>query len=110
MFDSIRLCTLFSVICVIVCNANQDSISQDLVNSKVQRTVDLTTHLPQITNTITLENNGKSSIRMFLYAVDRALSDKLSFIGASVSKCKLLFSFEKDKWEGLILYSLSPKG
>jgi oligosaccharyltransferase complex subunit alpha (ribophorin I) len=64
------------------CTANQASISADLVNSNVDRTVDLSSHLPKITNAITVENTGKSSVNSYIYAVDANVADSLSFIGA----------------------------
>lgn len=67
------------------CGASPDSINADLVNKNVQVTVDILTHLPKVTANIVLENTGKTSVRSFLYAVDPALKDKLTFIGA-VSK------------------------
>ena len=67
------------------CGANPDSINADLVNSKVLKNIDLTTHLPKITSSITLENTGKTSVRSFLFAADASLTDSLSFIGALVS-------------------------
>ncbi len=76
---------LLSIILSICCGANQDVVNNDLVNSKVQRTVDLSTHLPKISSSITLENAGKSTVRYFLVALSMDQRDHLSFIGATVS-------------------------
>lgn len=73
---------VFSFLLATCCGASEDAVNADLVNSKVFRTVDLSSHLPKISNTITLENGGSAAVRSFLFAVDPALSDKLSFIGA----------------------------
>ena len=62
-----------------------DTINNALVNSKVQRNIDVSDHLPKISSVITLENTGKSTVQSFLFAVDGALSSYLSYIGASVS-------------------------
>lgn len=67
------------------CTANQATIDSGLVVSNVDRTVDISTHLPRINNIITVENTGKSAVKSFLFAVDPSLSGDLSFIGA-VSK------------------------
>lgn len=64
--------------------ANQASISADLVNNNVDRTVDLSTHLPKISNSITVQNTGKSSVNSYIYAVDTSVANDLSFIGAVV--------------------------
>ena len=76
---------LLSFISTFCSTANQDSVNKDLVNSRVQRTLELSSHLPKISTSITILNNGKTSVRSFLFTVDAALHDKLSFIGALVS-------------------------
>ena len=67
------------------CTANQASISSDIVLSAVDRTVDISSHLPKITSSVTVENTGSAAAKSFLYAVDPNLADSLSFIGATVS-------------------------
>ena len=62
-----------------------DSINADIVNTKVQRTVDLTTHLVKINHRITLENTGKTGVRSYLVAIDESLASTVSFVGATVS-------------------------
>ena len=81
---------LFSALLASCCTANQGVVSSDVVINKVQRTVDLASHLPKITSSITVENGGGARLSSFLYAVDPNLIDRLSFIGASVSlsSCK----------------------
>ncbi|XP_074645590.1 dolichyl-diphosphooligosaccharide--protein glycosyltransferase subunit 1-like [Tubulanus polymorphus] len=78
--------TMYAVLLLTIlgtaCIANKDSINGDLVNAKVQTTIDLSTHLVKIVNSITLQNNGKTAVRSFLFMVDPAFSDRLSFIGA----------------------------
>jgi len=64
------------------CTANQASISADLVNTNVDRTVDLSSHLPKITNVITVQNTGSSSAKSYIYAVDSSVADSVSFVGA----------------------------
>ena len=79
----LQLYALFTVV-ALCCGASQDSINGDIVIKKVDNTIDLTTHLPKLASTIVLENEGKTSVRSFLFAVDPVLSDKLSYIGAVV--------------------------
>ena len=76
--------TLFSLLLALFCNAEQDTINTEVIITKADRTVDLSTHLPKVTSTITIENTGKSGVRSFLHAVDPFLKDRLSFIGATV--------------------------
>lgn len=63
---------------------NQDEILDSLVISNVEREIDLTSQLVKISNTITLENNGKSGFRSFVFAVEGSAANHLSFIGAMV--------------------------
>ena len=72
------------------CVANQDTIDTSLVNTKVERSIDLNSHLAKISTTITLTNNGRSAAQSFLYAVDPQLRDSLAYIGATVS-CPVLY-------------------
>jgi len=72
------LCGIRPILCA-------DSINADIVNTKVQRTVDLTTHLAKISHRITFENTGKTGIRSYLVAIDPSLASTLSFVGATVS-------------------------
>ena len=64
--------------------AGQDAINADIVNSRVQRTVDLTTHLPKVNSRITVENTGKTPARFYIVAIDPNLASNVSFVGASV--------------------------
>jgi len=64
--------------------AGEDAINADIVNSRVQRFVDLTTHLPKVNNRITVENTGKTTVHYYLMAIDPNLASNVSFIGASV--------------------------
>ena len=57
--------------------------------SKVVRTLDLSSHLPQITSVVTVENRGSSTAHSFLYAISANLYSKLTFIAANVSLFKL---------------------
>lgn len=64
------------------CIANQDTIDSSLVNTKVERVIDLTTHLAKFTTTITLTNKGSSGVNSFLYVVDPQHRDNVAYIGA----------------------------
>jgi len=64
------------------CTANQASVNSDIVLSNVDRTVDISTHLPKISSVITVGNTGKGAVKSFLFAVDPNLSDDVSFVGA----------------------------
>jgi len=72
---------LFCLVHLIVA---EDAINADIVNNRVQRTVDLTTHLPKVTSRITVENAGKTTVRYYIVAIDPNLANNVSFVGASV--------------------------
>lgn len=65
-------------------SAGTDNISGDLAVSKVQKTVDLSSQLPKVSSSITLENTGKSSVNYFIYAVDPSIASRLAHVGALV--------------------------
>lgn len=57
----------------------------ELVNSKLDRNIDIASQLVKILIKLTLENTGKSPVSSFLYALEPNSKPNLSFIGASVS-------------------------
>ncbi|KAJ8307866.1 hypothetical protein KUTeg_014582 [Tegillarca granosa] len=66
------------------CKTNQDSIDASIIISKVERKIDIASHLVKVSFSLTVENTGRSSVKSFLFAVEPALKDKLSYLGASV--------------------------
>ena len=80
----LSLCALLFYV-ITVLSANQDTVNKNVEITKAQRTVDLSSHLPEITSVLTFENKGSSSVQNVLLAVDPALYSKLSYISASVS-------------------------
>lgn len=81
MHFTVALCIIFSI----DCKVRQDTIDNAIVNSKVERKIDVATHLVKLTTTITLENTGKMPVKSFLYAMEPSLQNYLSFISANVS-------------------------
>uniref|UniRef100_A0A8W8LS34 Dolichyl-diphosphooligosaccharide--protein glycosyltransferase subunit 1 n=1 Tax=Magallana gigas TaxID=29159 RepID=A0A8W8LS34_MAGGI len=73
-----------TVIFCIECKVKQDAIDGAIVNSKVDRKIDVSTHLVKMSTSITLENTGKSPIKSFLYALEPSLQNYLSIITANV--------------------------
>ena len=72
----------------------------DLVNSKVERTIDLTTHLVQTTNKITVANTAKSgSFKSYTFVVEANQANQVAFIGAQVdnlTEAKWFFGGKSD--------------
>jgi len=59
--------------------------SADLVNAKVERTIDLQSHLAQITNVITVENTGSAPQKSYTFVVEPAHAKHVAFIGAQLT-------------------------
>ncbi|XP_033746394.1 dolichyl-diphosphooligosaccharide--protein glycosyltransferase subunit 1-like [Pecten maximus] len=84
--EKLVLCVfIVSAIASVWCKVGQDSIDSGLVVSKVDRKVDAATHLVKVSASLTVENNGKSAVKSFLYVIDDSLKDHLSFFGATLS-------------------------
>lgn len=78
-------CILVSTVAFIHADSNAD-----LVNAKVERTIDLTSHLVSITNLITMENKAASgSLKSYTYTIEPAHAKNVAFVGAHV----ILLSF-----------------
>ena len=75
----------------VLCRVNEETINSNLVNSKVERKIDISTHLAKIFTTLTIENKGTSSVQSFVFVTEPKLKNKLSFIGAVVSHHEELF-------------------
>ncbi|XP_064633039.1 dolichyl-diphosphooligosaccharide--protein glycosyltransferase subunit 1-like [Lineus longissimus] len=75
--------SLFLVLLASCCVANQDTIDANLINTKVERTVDLSSHLAKTTSSITLKNNGNTAVKSFLFVVDPSLAGNLATLSAT---------------------------
>lgn len=81
-FTSIWWLTVYaSFLCI---RSEPVSVSDDLVLNKVERNVDVSTHLIKISTSIIVENTGKTTAKYFLYAIDHPLLTDVAFIGAAV--------------------------
>ncbi|XP_054717995.1 dolichyl-diphosphooligosaccharide--protein glycosyltransferase subunit 1-like [Uloborus diversus] len=60
-----------------------NSSNGEIVNSKVDRNIDIASQLVKVLIKLTLENTGKSPVSTFLYALDAGSKPNLAFIGAS---------------------------
>ncbi|UJR26995.1 hypothetical protein I4U23_008302 [Adineta vaga] len=81
--DHIMHFSLFSLFFVIVAVAHgqeQDS----LFNTKVERSLDLVSHLPKETIIVTFENRGTKSVRYYDYYVEPQHVDDVAYVGAIV--------------------------
>ncbi|XP_005100561.1 dolichyl-diphosphooligosaccharide--protein glycosyltransferase subunit 1 [Aplysia californica] len=100
MHSKVLLVLLLSVFVAVFCKTNQDTIDKNVVNSKVERKLDISSHLVKTVTTVTIENKGSTAVRSYLFALDPSLKDSLSFIGAVT----------KDDKEKLAVKSTSVSG
>jgi oligosaccharyltransferase complex subunit alpha (ribophorin I) len=91
MFQNRFLISFVAVLLLATANADSNA---DLVNAKVERTIDLTTHLVRITNVITVENKATSgALKSYTFIVEPTQAKNLAFIGAQLQAEK---SSDKD--------------
>ena len=83
LFVHIFLLTLLAVIKI-----NADS-NADLINSKVERTIDLTTNVVHILNVITIENKATSgSLKSYTFVVEPNQIDNVACVSAYLNSPK----------------------
>lgn len=78
------MCFLFVIFALVYCKVNTDIIDKNVFNSKVERKIDIATHLVKTQTSITIENKGSSGIGSYLITLDPSLQNNLAFISASV--------------------------
>ncbi|KAK3762792.1 hypothetical protein RRG08_040489 [Elysia crispata] len=75
------------VLCLLLqltfCKTNTDTIDKNIVNAKIDRKIDISSHLVKTSTSVTLENKGTSPVRSFLFSVEPLLKNSIAFIGAS---------------------------
>ena len=76
---------VFTAFTFLTCILGKDEINSKLVFSDVSRKIDLASQLAKCETSITLENEGDSTIKLFFFAVEPSLVDKLAYVGVSVS-------------------------
>ncbi|XP_075218764.1 dolichyl-diphosphooligosaccharide--protein glycosyltransferase subunit 1 [Lycorma delicatula] len=77
----------YSVVCAlllsdIVISLPTESINYDLTIKNVDRSIDLSSQLAKIIHKITIENNGKTPVKNFLFAIEPQFKSKVAFVGA----------------------------
>lgn len=84
--ESFVLVALLSTCCV----SGDSNVNGDLVLSKVERAINLESHLVKITTKVTVENSGTKAVDHFHFAVDSAHVSHLAYIAAlvcSIQRC-----------------------
>ena len=79
-------CALFGPILIIlilsrktICESNAD-----ILNAKVERLVDLSSHLAKIITFITIENKGKSTLNSYTFVIEPNQAKNVVYINAQV--------------------------
>jgi oligosaccharyltransferase complex subunit alpha (ribophorin I) len=84
--ELVLFASLFVLVAANIASAESNA---DLVNAKVERTIDLTSHLAHVTNLITVENKAASgSFKSYTFAVESSNAKNVAFIGAQVDFLK----------------------
>lgn len=73
---------LFSTVALLVAGQDRES----LVNTKVERALDLISHLPKETIKVTFENRGSKPARHYDYCVEPQHVNDVAYVGAVVSR------------------------
>ena len=79
----IKLLLLLAV--VYKCNAESNA---DVLNAKVERNIDLTTHLAKVNTIITVENKGSNSLTSYTFVIEPTHASNVVYIGAQLSNVK----------------------
>lgn len=74
---------VFSLLLAIVFVTGQDQ--DNLVNTNVDRVLDLVSHIPKETITVTIENRGNKATRFYDYLVEPQRVNDVAYVGAVVS-------------------------
>ncbi len=75
-----------SVFCVLLAIVFVTGQEQDnLVNTNVDRTLDLVSHIPKETISVTIENRGAKATRYYDYYVEPQHVNDVAYVGAAVS-------------------------
>jgi hypothetical protein len=83
-----KLVHIFLLTLLAVIKINADS-NADLINSKVERTIDLTTNVVHILNVITIENKATSgSLKSYTFVVEPNQIDNVACVSAYLNSPK----------------------
>ena len=74
---------LFAII-LILSNKIDCESNADVLNTKVERLVDLSNHLAKVTTVITVENKGKSVLNSYTFVIEPNQAKNVVYISAQV--------------------------
>lgn len=101
----------FLALCLMLSVIKADS-SADLINTRVDRTIDLTSHLVYVTDKVTVQNTGSGAKKSYTYVVEPSQTKQVSIVTAKLSggKTKKAEEIESRKLNVVQLTQDSPKG
>jgi len=104
-----KLLILTCLLAISMINADSNA---DLVNTRVERTIDLTTHLVHINNIITVENKATSGgLKSYTFTVEPIHAKSVAYIGAQLPANKAATDdLEKRRLNVVLINQDSAKG
>ncbi|XP_014781334.1 dolichyl-diphosphooligosaccharide--protein glycosyltransferase subunit 1 [Octopus bimaculoides] len=78
------LCMLLVLLVLCRVQAEPESVNSDLVLNKVERGIDVSSHLIKISTSMTIENTGKTTANHFVYVLDPYLQNHEAYVGATL--------------------------
>jgi hypothetical protein len=69
---------------IVILNKINCESNADILNLKVERTIDSSSHLAKINTIITVENKGKSALNSYTFLVEANQAPNVVYIGAQV--------------------------
>ncbi|GAB1598881.1 dolichyl-diphosphooligosaccharide--protein glycosyltransferase subunit 1-like [Argonauta hians] len=75
---------LVSLVALHSVEAELEPVNSDLVLNKVERGMDVSSHLIKISNSLVIENTGKTTANHFVYLLDPFLQNHEAYIGATL--------------------------
>uniref|UniRef100_A0A1B6CPK1 Dolichyl-diphosphooligosaccharide--protein glycosyltransferase subunit 1 n=1 Tax=Clastoptera arizonana TaxID=38151 RepID=A0A1B6CPK1_9HEMI len=96
--------------------ALSDSVNSGIVIKNVDRSIDISTQLVEITTKLTIENNNKVAINSFIYSVEPQFENNVAYIAAQLAdfskanlKVNVVTEKENKYWKIDLKESLEPK-
>ena len=82
---------LYVLGCFSLCQGKTSQIDS-IKNVDVKRTIDITSHIPKFNTVVKIENTGKTTINSYLFPLEAALTQHLSYISALVSCIQIILA------------------
>lgn len=88
---------LLATVCLLVIASTSAESNADVLNSKVERTVDLTSQLARVSYLLTIENKAAAPLTAYTFVVEPSNSANVAYVGAQLYDAKKSDDDDKDK-------------